>query len=217
MTEKEVSARAKESGPTRLLFLGNIIHRKGLHTLIEAISLMRSEVKLDVIGGSTAEPKYATAMQKRSQSPDLKSKVTFHGPMEQDGLAAKLKSAHVLVVPSSYEGFGMVYLEGMAFGLPAIGTTAGAASEIITDGKTGFLIEPGDSKTLAERLSRLTNDRELLARMSVNALGRYRQQPTWNETARRIREFLRVVGMSLAVKRSPNQGKIITPPDGSSQ
>jgi glycosyltransferase involved in cell wall biosynthesis len=106
----------------------------------------------------------------------------------------------------------------MAFGLPAIGTTAGAASEIITDGKTGFLIEPGDSKTLAERLSRLTNDRELLARMSVNALGRYRQQPTWNETARRIREFLgQIVGNSGAVKQSPKKRKIMTPPDSGSQ
>ena len=89
----------------------------------------------------------------------------------------------MLVVPSSYEGFGIVYLEGMAFGLPAIGTTAGAASEIITDGENGFLIPPDDSETLSERLSMLANDRELLARMSVKALERYRQQPTWDETA----------------------------------
>ena len=218
MTEKEVAARGQEAGPIRLLFLGNIIHRKGLHTLLEAISLMRPGVRLDVIGGSTTEPKYAASMQKRSKSQDLKSWVAFHGPMEREELAANLKSAHILVVPSSYEGFGIVYLEGMAFGLPAIGTTSGAASEIITDGKTGFLIQPGDSKTLAERLSQLANDRELLARMSVNALGRYRQQPTWNETARRIREFLeQIVGMSVAVKRSPNKRKIITPPDGGSQ
>lgn len=43
------------------------------------------------------------------------------------------KNAHTLIVPSSYEGFGIVYLEGMSFGLPAIGTTAGAASELVQD------------------------------------------------------------------------------------
>ena len=44
-----------------------------------------------------------------------------------------------MVVPSSYEGYGIVYREGMAFGLPAIGTTSGGASEIITDGENGYL------------------------------------------------------------------------------
>ena len=101
-----------------------------------------------------------------------------------------LKQAHVLVVPSSYEGFGIVYLEGMAFGLPAIGTTAGAASEIIADSETGYLIAPDDAKTLAARLALLANDRDLLARMSVNALRRYEAQPKWEQTAGQIREFL---------------------------
>jgi len=190
MSEEEVTARAQESGSLRILYLGNIIHRKGLHTLLEAIRQKTMDVQLDVVGGFTSEPNYAVGMQKRVQGSNLKSKVTFHGPMDGEELATKLKSADVLVVPSTYEGFGIVYLEGMAFGLPAIGTTAGAASEIITDAKTGYLIEPDDTKMLAERLSRLANDRKLLARMSVNALGRYRQQPTWDETAVKIREFL---------------------------
>jgi glycosyltransferase involved in cell wall biosynthesis len=129
-------------------------------------------------------------MKKMSQASNLKSKVFFHGSLEDENLTAKLKSAHVLVVPSSYEGFGIVYLEGMAFGLPTIGTTAGGASEIIRDGETGYLVPPDDAAMLAERLSRLARDRDLLARLSVNALERYRRQPPWEETAGSIREFL---------------------------
>lgn len=208
VSEEEVTARAQESRPTHLLYLGNIIHRKGLHTLLEAMCETTLDVRLDVIGGSSSEPHYAAAMQKSVQDSGLTSRVSFHGPMDGEMLATKLRSADVLVVPSSYEGFGIVYLEGMAFGLPAIGTTAGAASEIITDGETGYLIEPDDSKTLAERLSRLANDRELLERMSVNSLARYRQQPTWEETAGRIREFLRGVVMSAAERRSPITSKM---------
>jgi glycosyltransferase involved in cell wall biosynthesis len=94
------------------------------------------------------------------------------------------------VVPSSYEGFGIVYLEGMGFGLPAIGTTAGAASEIIEHRKTGFLIEPDDSKSLAEHLKSLMEDRAALARLSLNARARYLHQPSWMVTASKIREFL---------------------------
>ena len=190
ITEIEIETRAKEPGPLRILFLGNVINRKGLHTLIEAVSHQPSAYRLDVAGGLTAEPKYAHAMQKKVTVHGLQSTVHFHGPLDNEELVAKLKLAQVLVVPSSYEGFGIVYLEGMGLGLPAIGTTVGAAPEIITDGETGFLIELDDTAMLAEKLSRLANDRELLARMSVNALKRYCQQPTWDETAGRIREFL---------------------------
>jgi len=95
-----------------------------------------------------------------------------------------------MVVPSSYEGFGIVYLEGMGFGLPAIGTTAGAAGEIITDGEDGYLIEPGDDMRLAGLLDELTNDRELLVKLSLNAVKRYKSQPKWEETAEKIRAFL---------------------------
>jgi glycosyltransferase involved in cell wall biosynthesis len=100
------------------------------------------------------------------------------------------KQAHVMVVPSSYEGFGIVYLEGMGFGLPAIGTTAGAAGEIITPGEDGYLIAPDDVNALAGHINELASNRELLLKLSLNAVKRYQVQPKWNETAKSIREFL---------------------------
>ena len=205
MTEKEVVARAKDPGPLRILFLGNVIQRKGLHSILEAIRIQTSDFRLDVVGGMTAEPGYARAMQEKVSVLGLRPSVYFCGPLDNEELIAKLKSAHVLAVPSSYEGFGIVYLEGMAFGLPAIGTTAGAASEIINDGETGFLIPPEDAKALAERLSMLANDRDLMASMSIKALERYRQQPTWDETAGNIREFLHAVANRRpAARQSPS-------------
>jgi glycosyltransferase involved in cell wall biosynthesis len=190
MSEDELVARAHEPGPLRLLFLGNVIRRKGLHTLLEAISFQPSAFSLDVVGPLNAEPTYVSQMQRIVEVSGLKSKVTFQGPLDNEQLITRLKSAHVLVVPSSYEGFGIVYLEGMAFGLPAIGTTSGGVAEIIADGETGYLIPPDDATALAEKLSTLAGDRGLLARMSVNALEHYRQQPTWVETAGAIRQFL---------------------------
>ncbi len=172
------------------MFLGNVIQRKGLHTLLEAAGRLQSPIRLDVVGSLDSEPDYAREIQKRAKLSNLQSRVFFHGSLDNEELVAKFKSSHALVVPSSYEGFGIVYLEGMGFGLPAIGTTAGGATEIISDGETGYLIPPDDAELLAKRLSQLVRDRNLLTRMSLNALKRYREQPTWEETARKMREFL---------------------------
>jgi len=174
----------------RILFLGNVIYRKGLHTLLKAVIGLRSKVLVDVVGSLGSDPMYVRLIQEFISRNHLSSRVFLHGSLDQEPLIEKLKQAHVLVVPSSYEGFGIVYLEGMAFGLPAIGTLAGAASEIIDHRKTGYLIEPDDSKTLAEHLISLAEDRGLLRRLSLDARERYRRQPAWTETAKNIRAFL---------------------------
>ena len=196
ISEKEIIERAK-SDELRILFLGNVIYRKGLHILLEAVKGRRSKVGVDVVGGLTAEPKYAEEMKKFVMVNGLSSIVTFHGTLDNEPLIEKLKQAHVLVVPSSYEGFGIVYLEGMCFGLPAIGSTAGAAGEIIAHGENGYLIEPNDAETLANHLSELARNRELLARLSLHAVKRHRSQPRWEEMGKIVREFLyRMAGVS---------------------
>ena len=121
----------------------------------------------------------------------LSSFVFLHGPLVDEPLKKIYQQSHVLVVPSSYEGFGIVYLEGMGFGLPAIGTTAGAAGEIIEDGLTGYLIQPEDHLGLASKLAALEKDRSLLTRLSIQARARYIRQPKWDQTAGQIQKFLR--------------------------
>lgn len=189
ISEKEIVERAN-SNDFRILFLGNIIYRKELHTLLKAISDQPSAFRVDVVGGLSAEPAYVKQMQELITANDLSSFVFLHGTLDNGPLIEKLRQAHVLVVPSSYEGFGIVYLEGMGFGLPAIGTTAGAAREIISDGVDGFLIEPGDINSLANRLKVLNEKRGVLIRMSLAARERYLRQPKWIETAESIRRFL---------------------------
>lgn len=189
VSEEALAERAR-SGELRVLFLGNVIPRKGLHTLLEAARGQPSAIKVDVIGSHTSDPRYAKRMQQYVARNGLSSSVFFHGPVDGEPLIHRLKRAHVLVVPSSYEGFGIVYLEGMCFGLPAIGTTAGAAREIITDGENGFLIEPEQAEDLADRLQLLHERRDILLQMSLAARERYLRQPKWEETAGRIREFL---------------------------
>lgn len=189
LSENQIIERAR-ADTLRVLFLGNVIHRKGLHTLLEAVKNLSGKFHVDVVGSMNSDPKYARQIQRLVRANGLSSHVSFHSSLDKEPLVEKLKQAHVLAVPSSYEGFGIVYLEGMAFGLPSLATTAGAAGEIIEHGNTGFLIEPGDSRSLAERLKILMEDRSALTRLSLNARERYRRQPSWMESAKTIRDFL---------------------------
>jgi glycosyltransferase involved in cell wall biosynthesis len=185
-----LAAGRAQTGPLRLLFVGNLIARKSLHVLLAALAQVRGEWRLSVVGSPAADPDYARRVQCAAEHDGLDSRIAWRGGLSDDDLAAEMAAAHVLAVPSDYEGFGIVYVEGMGFGLPALATTAGATGEIITDGENGFLVAPGDASALAERIDALALDRDLLARMSAAALARSARHPAWAETTTAIRDFL---------------------------
>ncbi len=189
LTLDAVHARLSKAGPLRLLFLANVTPLKGLHVVLDALrSLPDGICSLDIAGSLGVDARYAGQMQleaARSRIP-----VKFHGVLDGPRLTDLLKASDVLVLPSFYEGFGIAYLEGMAFGLPAIGTTAGAIPQIIQDGVNGYLIAPGDSVGLATVIRKLASDRELLARLSEGALAYYASCPTWDDSAAMVRRFL---------------------------
>jgi len=183
--------RSFESGPLRVLFVGSLIPRKELHTLIAALAcLPGASWKLDVVGGFVDKP-YVEEIKRQIEREGLSERISLLGVVTGDALREYYQESHVLAVPSSYEGFGMVYLEGMGFGLPAIASTPGAAHEIITHGQTGFLVRPGDAAAIAENIGDLNGDRERLFKMGLNALDRYRKHPTWDESTSKIAEFLK--------------------------
>jgi glycosyltransferase involved in cell wall biosynthesis len=78
----------------------------------------------------------------------------------------------------------------MGFGLPVIGSTAGAAGEIIAHGKNGFCLPPDNVPLLTQHLHLLSEDRRLLLRLSLAAQKRYQSHPTWEESMASIRAFL---------------------------
>jgi glycosyltransferase involved in cell wall biosynthesis len=189
--EADIVRRSRQAGPLCLLFLGNLIPRKGLHTLLDALSSLTMDAwQLTVVGSPEMDKAYARAIQQQVARLHIGSRVDFCGRLGEAELARQMAASHVLVVPSTYEGFGIAYLEGMGFGLPAIATTSGGASEIITPGVDGFLLPPGDPLALADCLSLLMNDRQRLLEMSLAARRRYLAHPTWEDTGRSIRDFL---------------------------
>jgi glycosyltransferase involved in cell wall biosynthesis len=147
-----------------------------------------------VVGSLTVDPEYVRAMRGQIAQAGLTRQVTLLGSLSDTEIAAGLARSHVLAVPSSYEGFGIVYVEGMGFGLPAIASTAGGAQEIITHGQNGFLVSPGNSTTVARHLYELSQNRQRLLDMSLAAYACYAAHPTWISSTARIRAFLHSLG-----------------------
>lgn len=184
----EIATRAAET-PLRVTFVGNVAPRKGLDTLIEGLAAVEPEWHLTVVGRSVDDD-YLDGVRDQIRRQGIGSRVRLAGELTDEELAAVLRESHVLAVPSRHEGFGIVYLEGMSFGLPAVATSAGGASEVVTDGETGFLVDPDDPARITRAVDGLARDRERLAEMGARARRRYERHPGWAETTDRIRQFL---------------------------
>ncbi len=191
LSAEAIAARARRAGPLRIVFVGSLTPRKGLHTLLAALSEVPPESwTLTVIGGDRWDPAYASRIRQRIAGSSRLERVQLLGEIGDSELAARLASSDLLAVPSAYEGFGIAYLEGMAFGLPAIASSAGGAGDLVRDGETGFLVDPDDIAGLARVISTLATEREALVRMSLAARRRYETQPRWVACANQIRSFL---------------------------
>jgi glycosyltransferase involved in cell wall biosynthesis len=187
----KIKTRAFREGPLRILFVGNLIPRKGLHILLDALAhLDPARWRLTVVGSEEADPGYTSRIRDQIKRLRLNDLVSMVGAQAGTQLADIYLNHQLLAVPSFYEGYGIVYLEAMCFGIPSIATTAGAAREIVTDGVNGFLVAPGDSVALAGALQSMIVDRQMLATMGQAGRARYEAHPTWEQSMSTLRDFL---------------------------
>jgi glycosyltransferase involved in cell wall biosynthesis len=183
LSEEEILRRCESVGPLRVLFVGNIILRKGLHVLVEALgTIPEAQWRLTIVGARGMDPSYAASVDRVLASRGLLGKVHMPGPLDDAFLAAALREHHVLVVPSQYEGFGIVYLEAMGFGVVPIGSQAGGAAEIIEHERSGLLVPAGDARALAAAIADLAGNRGRLRILALEALRRFRAFPGWQES-----------------------------------
>ena len=187
----QIEQRSNETGPLRLLFVGNLIRRKGLHTLLRGLaSLIGENWVLEVVGRTDLDLAYTREILSYLHTHGLAERVVMRGKISEEQLAETMGRAQVMTMISAYEGFGIVYLEGLAFGLPAIASTAGGAGEIIEHGKTGWLVSPHDSLAVADRIRGYCRDRATLFAHSQMALVRFSTFPTWDQSMEKIRAYI---------------------------
>jgi len=176
--KKNIIQREKQ-----LLFVGNDWHRKGVKYLFLALKEVLKEVS-DVtlnITGPPQEPFISMA-----EKLNLKNHIKYIGNVNEETLARFYNECDVFVLPSFHEGFSNTIIEAMAFGKPVI-TTPIAGYPVIENRKEGFLVSPGDFKTLASFIIKLLDDKVIYQEMSKNATEKAKKY-TWKESAKKILE-----------------------------
>ena len=144
--------------PPRLLCVASVTPRKGQDVLVRALAGMVATPWTCVCAGSlTRSPRYAAEVQERVREAGLSDRITFRGECDDDSIDALYATSSVFVLPSHYEGYGMVLTEAMARGLPVVSTTGGAIPGTVPD-DAGILVPAGDETALASALRSLLVD-----------------------------------------------------------
>jgi glycosyltransferase involved in cell wall biosynthesis len=154
-----VKQHVADNGELRVLFAGAYGRAKGLDELIAAMADLRSArppFRLIVVGYEM-RPGERSRLEALAQALNVDDAVEFHLPVPSPELRRYYETCDIVCLPSRREGFPMVLLEAMAFGLPPVATNVGGIPELIEDDVTGLLIEPGDAPALAAALARLSD------------------------------------------------------------
>jgi len=180
--------------PFTVLCVARQYPRKRVIDLIDAFALVTAReprARLVIIGDGPEQ----AALQQRLQERGLQASVSLLGALPDDGeVRAWYGRASLFCLPSEQEGFGIVFLEAMASGLPVVSTTAAAIPEVVPDGEAGLLVPPRDPEAMAEALLRLLQNPPLQARLR-NAGRLHARQYGWERVADR---FLEAVAPLLA-------------------
>ncbi len=161
------------SDTVRVAFMGRVGNRKGTFDLIEALSALKDrEGWRAVLAGDGEIEKARQLVAERG----LADKVTVPGWMGPEEAAKLVSESDIMVLPSYDENLPMSVIEGMGAGLAVITTPVGAVEDIISDGETGLLVQPGDIPALSHALERLIGDADLRANLSAAALKVHRER-----------------------------------------
>jgi glycosyltransferase involved in cell wall biosynthesis len=147
----------RDSSELRLLFVGTYGRRKGCPELLDALAEVRGgglAAALTLVGREEHRGE-EEELRRRAGRLDVAHAVEFAGVMPRNRLQSVYQGADVFCLPSRVEGLPLALLEAMAFGLPVIATPVGGIPDVVLDGETGYLVEPGDAGALAAAIAKL--------------------------------------------------------------
>ncbi|MGR9106569.1 MAG: glycosyltransferase [Gammaproteobacteria bacterium] len=173
----------KSASVCRIVSVGNLVANKGFATILEAMKEIKdSSIHLNIVGEGVEKDHLEMITERFG----LSRRVRFLGALSPDSVALDLGEADVFVLASFSEGRPNVVLEAMAAGTPVIASNLEGVRELIEDGKTGLLFEPGNSRQLADCIGKLASDPALRLKLAAAARDFIVQNDLlWSATARR--------------------------------
>jgi glycosyltransferase involved in cell wall biosynthesis len=171
----DAGVRSADDGNRRALFIGRLDPEKGIRTMMSAWKNLR-DVPLDIRGSGQLEDEVRRSIQENG----LADTVQIVGRLSRQELTDKIKSSAFLVWPSEgfYETFGYVAVESFSCGVPVIASRIGVSGEIVTDGVTGLLFNPGDEADLAAKVRWAWDHPAEMAQIGLNARREYEEKYT---------------------------------------
>ena len=181
----------------RLLFVGRLERRKGIHELLAALPGLLNEFpdwECDIVGqeppGESASPVCEAFMGTHKAKHWLR-RVRFRGSVTDDELTELYRACDLFVAPSLFESFGLIFHEAMQFGKPVVGTTAGGIQEVVEHSKEGLLVAPGDADALRKALCELMSDPGRRRAMGLAGALRIRERNNYRTMADRMERVYR--------------------------
>lgn len=164
--EKKTAAPMK-----RIMSVSAVKSKKGYSTSVEAISLFLQKnpipLRYDIFGTLNMAGEYLATLKNEIEELGLTENVIFHGSVDDDTLRKAYAEADLFLLPSlhegdHFEGFGLVFLEANAYGVPVIGSLTGGVPEAISEQKSGYICDPYDAHEIAGRIG------DILLRQTIN-------------------------------------------------
>ena len=149
----------------KMVTVGRLVDRKAVDQLIDLTESLTDNEHLVIVGDGPLRPD----LEKRAASGSAGARIHFLGHVTDEEKFAALRQSDVFVSTSQHEGFGLVFLEAMACGLPVISYDRGGQVDFLTSGQTGFVVQLNDSETFLKHCQTLLRDKRLSTEMGSNA------------------------------------------------
>ena len=171
---KQESENSSSSKNIVLLTVSRLIPWKGIEVCLEAIShLSDLPITLRIVGNGA--PDYELSLRELAQRLEISERVEFMGAVPPSKIAEQYQTAHLFVLASYFEAFGIVLVEAMAAGIPIVATNAGGIPHVVEDGVSAKLVPAGDALSLATAIRSLVTSEEKLHLMAIAARARSKQ------------------------------------------
>ncbi|WP_423820521.1 glycosyltransferase family 4 protein [Salinisphaera sp. SPP-AMP-43] len=188
--DKPSTARRPDAAVPRLLCVASLIPRKGHTILIDALArIAKQHWHCDCIGDLDRDPDCVAEARRAIAAHQLNERIELLGSRPPASLSAAYQSAHLFVLPSYYEGYGMVITEALAHGLPVVTTTGGALADTLPN-DAGIAVPPGDAQALADALQYLLSDAAAYAELAAGARRAGQTLPGWSDAGQRFAAVL---------------------------
>lgn len=177
-------------GPLRILYVGRMDQRKGLHEIVQALGILKEHVSFHFSFAGEGPDKDYFILECEREIPGLYEYLGVIGGIEKDEAFAR---SHIFLMPSYFEGLPNAMLEAMAWKLVPVVTPVGSIPEVVEDSENGCLIPIKDHKPIVDWIRTLDADRALLEGMGIKAQKTIREQYELNSYIGKLNQIYMAV------------------------